>query len=327
VSRAIGFECIRCAARYAVDVTIDSRGCADCKDECPANLRVLYDGSIGAVSSTQIPSLWRYADWLPYPDNEAISLGEGLTPLLAAERLGSRIGVPNLLIKNEGVNPTWSHKDRFSTVAISAARAQGATVVATSSSGNAGASLAAYAARAGLACVVTTFGNTSGPMIHQMRKYGATVLPFVNKADRWAFLAEGATRRGWFAASPFRAPVVGSHPLGIEGYKTLAYEIVDQMQGNVPDWCAMPVCYGDALAGTWQGFRDLRDRNVISKMPRLLAAEARIACQGVGRGNGRGSRGRGAFHSTGSFYRCDAQHVPGASRAQAIVGYRNPDQQ
>jgi threonine synthase len=274
MSRAIGYECIRCATKYPLDMEIDSRGCPACVNQFPANLRVVYGATIGEIAPTSLPSLWRYASRLPCLDKDAISLGEGLTPLLPADRLGLRIGVPNLLIKDEGANPTWSHKDRFSTVAVSAARAQGATVVATSSSGNAGASLAAYAARAGLACIVATFGDTSNPMIQQMRKYGATVLPFASKADRWGFLAEGVRRRGWFATSPFRTPVIGSHPLGIEGYKTLAYEIVDQMRGNVPDWCAMPVCYGDALAGAWQGFKDLRERKVIARMPRLLAAEA-----------------------------------------------------
>jgi threonine synthase len=187
---------------------------------------------------------------LPCDEDDAVSLGEGLSPLLPASAIGEKLGVPNLLIKDEGRNPTWSHKDRFSTVAVSAARLQGAQVVATASSGNAGASLAAYASAAGLRCVVATFSGTTGPMLAKIRKYGATVVVLSAKTDRWTFLAEGVTRFGWFAASPFHAPVVGSHPVGIEGYKTIAYEIVEQING-VPDWCAIPVCYGDALVGIW----------------------------------------------------------------------------
>ncbi|MGE0284219.1 MAG: threonine synthase, partial [Rhizobiaceae bacterium] len=194
-------------------------------------------------------------------------------PLTEAPRIGRRLGVVNLAIKDEGRNPTWSHKDRFSTVAVSVARLQGAKVVATASSGNAGASLAAYAARAGMECVVTTFAGAAGAMVSQVRKYGATVLPLVNKVDRWTMLAEAASRFGWFIASPYHGPVVGSHPLGIEGYKTIAYEIVEQLGGRAPDWCVLPVCYGDALSGVWAGFQELFEQGAIRRLPRLVAAE------------------------------------------------------
>lgn len=202
-----------------------------------------------------------------------------MTPLLPSERLGVIVGVSRLFIKNEGYNPTWSHKDRFSTVAVTAARHMGAGVVATSSTGNAGASLAAYAAKAGLSCVVATLAGSAGPMLAQIRKYGAQVVPFAQKSDRWAFLNEGVKRFGWFATSPYRHPVVGSHPVGIEGYKTIAFEIVEQMNGSVPDWCALPVCYGDALAGIWLGFRELFDSGEIDRLPRLLAAEVHGSLQ------------------------------------------------
>ncbi|BCH21607.1 threonine synthase [Mesorhizobium sp. L-8-3] len=197
----------------------------------------------------------------------------GQTPFVEATRIGRTLEVPKLFIKDEGRNPTWSHKDRFSTVAVSVARAQGAKVVATASSGNAGASLAAYAARAGLRCVVTTFGGSANAMLAQIRKYGATALPLANKMDRWTLLAEAATRYGWFIASPYSAPVVGSHALGIEGYKTIAYEIVEQSGGVAPDWCVLPVCYGDALSGVWAGFQELYAQGAIPRLPRMVAAE------------------------------------------------------
>ncbi|PQZ27085.1 threonine synthase [Ochrobactrum vermis] len=221
-----------------------------------------------------MPSLWRYAEKLPFDSRTAISMGEGLTPLLRSERIGNEIGVTDLFIKNESYNPTWSHKDRFSTVAVTAAVDTDAHVVATSSSGNAGASLAAYAARAGLECVVATIAGSAGPMLTQIQKYGARVVAFENKHDRWPFLAKGVERYGWFATSPYRQPVVGSHPIGIEGYKTLAFEIIEQSNGTVPDWCAFPVCYGDALVGAWLGFCELLADGSINRMPRLLAAEA-----------------------------------------------------
>lgn len=279
MSAFTAFRCIRCGARYRTDLGIDSRGCTACYDEAPANLQLVYGQAelspitTAPISLERVPSMWRYAAQLPCPASHAVTLGEGLTPLVSAPVIGSLVGVPELYIKDESRNPTWSHKDRFSSVAVSVARQMGARVVATASSGNAGASLAAYATRARLECVVATFTGTTGPMLAQIRKAGATIVPFSTKTDRWEFIAEGVARHGWFATSPFRAPVVGSHPIGIEGYKTLAYEIVEQMRGEVPDWCVMPVCYGDALAGMCYGFQDLLDRNVIARMPRLVAAE------------------------------------------------------
>ncbi|CDX37737.1 Pyridoxal-5'-phosphate-dependent protein beta subunit [Mesorhizobium sp. ORS 3359] len=274
-SRVLEFACMRCGASYPADVSIDSKGCPRCQGIAPANLRPVYSdpNPHPLKSATTSRSLWRFASMLPCTEAEAVSLGEGLTPLLAAPRIGAFLGVPNLAIKDEGRNPTWSHKDRFSTIAVSVARARGAKIVATASSGNAGASLAAYAARAGLKCVVTTFAGSAGAMLAQIRKYGATVLPLVNKMDRWSLLKQAAARYDWFIASPYHGPVVGSHPLGIEGYKTIAYEIVEQSGGTAPDWCVLPVCYGDALSGVWAGFRELYARGAISRLPRLVAAE------------------------------------------------------
>lgn len=286
----IGFTCIRCGASYPATVEIDSRGCPACLNTAPANLKPLYarDADLASITANKPRSLWRYAHAMPCAAEDAVSLGEGQTPLIEATRIGELLGVANLTIKDEGRNPTWSHKDRFSTVAVSVARAQGARVVATASSGNAGASLAAYAARAGLDCVVTTFAGAAGAMLAQIRKYGATVLPLVNKMDRWTMLDEAATRYGWFIASPYHAPVVGSHALGIEGYKTIAYEIVEQSGGVVPDWCILPVCYGDALAGVWMGFQELFEQRVIARLPKMVAAEvhgslARALAAGVDR--------------------------------------------
>ena len=277
MQRIASLTCIRCHATYAASPT--AIGCPACATEAPANLRVTYRPEVRArwrfeKDALTGQDLWRYADMLPVAAADAISLGEGGTALVDASRMAARLGLGRLFIKDETRNPTWSYKDRLSTVAVSAARQFGAQVLATSSSGNAGASLAAYAARAGLPCVVFTIAGTAGAMLAQIRKYGAVVVPLANKADRWPMLAEGVCRFGWFATSPYAAPVVGSHPIGIEGYKTLAYEIVEQLGGRAPDWCAMPVCYGDAMAGIWQGFLDLQRMGAIYRLPRLIAAEA-----------------------------------------------------
>jgi threonine synthase len=275
VARAAGLACIRCGASYPL--TRYAFDCDRCRRDAPSNLGVTYEaGALSSISREALaagpPTLWRYAAFLPVDAAAAVSLGEGFTPLVAADRLGAELGI-RLFVKDESGNPTWSFKDRLATVAISAARRLGARVIASSSSGNAGAAVAAYAARAGLPCVVFTFQAAAGPMVTQMRAYGAMVLAVRDKADRWKLLEAGVRRLGWFPTSPFFAPVVGSNPLGIEGYKTLAYELVEQLGGQPPDWCVLPVCYGDALHGMWKGFDDLRRLGWIERMPRLAAAE------------------------------------------------------
>lgn len=272
-----GYRCIRCGTRYPADLRLDTRGCPKCLETSPSNLRPLYPGAsssddLAGANNHAGKSLWQYGSHLPPFGAGIVSLGEGLTPLVTAARIGEVLDVPHLFIKDESRNPTWSHKDRFSTVAVSAALSQEVKVVATASSGNAGASLAAYAARAGLECVVATFAGAAGAMISQIRAYGATVFPMARKTDRWALLEKAADQLGWFVTSPYHHPVVGSHPIGIEGYKTLAYEIVDQSD-DLPDWCVLPVCYGDALAGVSAGFYELLEMGKISRVPRLVAAE------------------------------------------------------
>jgi threonine synthase len=110
-------------------------------------------------------------------------------------------------------------------------------------------------------------------MLTQMRAYGATVVACENKDDRWKLMEHAVRHYGWFPTSPFFGPVVGSNPYGIEGYKTLAYEIAEQLQWMVPDWCVLPVCYGDALLGMWRGFEDMMALGWTDRMPRMVAAE------------------------------------------------------
>ena len=153
------------------------------------------------------------------------------------------------------------------------ARRFGAKVIASSSSGNAGAAAAAYAAKAGLPCVVFTFLGAARPLVAQMRAYGAMVVVVENKADRWRLQSAGVREFGWYPTSPFFGPVVGSNPYGMEGYKTIAYEIAEAFDWQPPDWCVLPVCYGDALYGMWKGFEELKALGWIDRVPRLVAAE------------------------------------------------------
>ena len=264
--------CVRCGARqplanYAAD-------CPACRRAgAPANLTVIYDTTPGqGVERARPPagaSLWRWEEFLPASAAEAVTLGEGNTPLLP----GRRLGLGDLWIKDESRNPTWSFKDRLAATAITMARRFGARVIASSSSGNAGAAAAAYAARAGLPCIVLTFAGAAAPLVTQIRAYGAMAIMVERKEERWRLQSAGVKELGWYPTSPFFGPAVGSNPFGLEGYKTIAYEIAEAFAWQPPDWCVLPVCYGDALYGMWKGFAELVALGLIDRMPRFAAAE------------------------------------------------------
>jgi threonine synthase len=264
--------CVRCSARYPIDRYADD--CPVCRAAgAPSNLTVAYDslpGKDAAREHTRKPrSMWRWQSFLPALADDAVSLGEGNTPLLPAPALG----LGDVWIKDESRNPTWSFKDRLASSALTMAKKFGAEVVASSSSGNAGAAAAAYAAKAGLPCVVFTFLGASPPLVAQMRAYGAMVVAVEDKADRWRLQSAGVRQLGWYPTSPFFGPVVGSNPYGMEGYKTIAFEVAEAFDWQPPDWCVLPVCYGDALFGMWKGFEELKALGWIERTPRLVAAE------------------------------------------------------
>jgi threonine synthase len=275
MARVVSLQCTRCAARYPADHYAED--CLACRTVARSNLTVVYDD--GLRSTRPKPGadagrgLWRYGDLLPVTRAEAVSLEEGSTPLHRLGGVGRLLSMPNLFGKDESRNPTWSFKDRLACLAVSAAKKMGAEVIVSSSSGNAGAAAAAYAAKAGLPCVIFTFKGTAGAMVTQMRAYGAKVVAVENKPDRWTLMEMAVRQYGWFPTSPFFGPVVGSNPYGIEGYKTLAYEIAEQLGWQVPDWCVLPVCYGDALVGMWKGFEDMMAFGWTDRMPRMVAAE------------------------------------------------------
>jgi threonine synthase len=265
--------CVRCSARFPIDHF--AQDCPACRSRgAPANLTVAYDGRPGDGIARDAPrtrpgSMWRWQGFLHATAAEAVSLGEGNTPLLPAPSLG----LGDVWIKDESRNPTWSFKDRLASGALTMARRFGARVIASSSSGNAGAAAAAYAAKAGLPCVVFTFIGSAGPLVLQMRAYGAMVVKVNDRADRWRLQTLGVRELGWYPTSPFFGPVVGSNPYGMEAYKTIAYEIAEAFDWRPPDWCVLPVCYGDALYGMWKGFEELKALGWIDRTPRFVAAE------------------------------------------------------
>ncbi|MFF8291493.1 pyridoxal-phosphate dependent enzyme [Streptomyces sp. NPDC016309] len=211
------------------------------------------------TSSPRGGGLERWAPLLPPLD--APGLGEGGTPLIP---FGD-----GTWIKDESRNPTWSHKDRLNRVAVSAAVHMGAEGIAVASSGNHGASAAAYAARAGLRCVVLASAGAPPAMASFVQAYGADVLAVPREA-RWPLLAEIAERLGYHTVSNL-TPTHTGHPFGPEGYKTVAYEIHGEL--GVPAAVFVPTGYGELLFGVWKGFRELRDLGVTDRVPRVFGCE------------------------------------------------------
>jgi threonine synthase len=267
---------LRCSSSFGMRAYVSD--CPKCHDEAPSNLVVTYDDDDAAFRPRPRPSgadrgFWRYGDMLPVLREEVVSLGEGDTPLHRLSSLGKELGLDGLFGKDETRSPTWSFKDRLACIAVSTAKKLGAPAVVSSSTGNAGAAVAAYAAKAGLPCVVFTAGGAVGPLLTQMRVYGATVVSLARKDQRWPLMRYAVEQFGWFPTSPFFGPVVGSNPYGIEGYKTLAYEVAEALDWRVPDCCVLPVCYGDALIGMWRGFEEMLALGWTDRMPRMMAAE------------------------------------------------------
>lgn len=274
--RGAMLACVRCGTVH--EFGYRGSGCSHCKGQEAANLAVVHAPAIRAgwdfgAALSRPAGVWRYRGMLAVSSEKVVTLGEGGTPLVRLDRVARDLGLKELFVKDESRNPTSSFKDRLSTVAVTHAVQLGVQTVATASTGNAGASLAAYAARAGLRCVVVAAQGATGPMLTQIRKLGARLVLLKRTEDRWPLLQAGVTLEGWLATSPRASPVVGSLPVGIEGYKTIAYEIAADL-GCAPDWVVLPVAYGDGLCGVAQGFADLLEAGVIDRLPRLVAAEA-----------------------------------------------------
>jgi len=201
-----------------------------------------------------------------------VSLGEGNTPLIKSSRLGERFGLINLYFKNEGMNPTLSYKDRLASVAVSKGLELNATKTVVSSSGNHGAAAAAYSARAGLECVIFTLSTAPTTMLALMRCYSDKVIAVTSSEGRWDMMKKCVEELHMYPLSTYTRWPTGN-PYGVEGYKTIAYEIFSQMSMHVPDFVVVPVGYGDGLYGIWKGFWELRELGFSNSIPRMVAVE------------------------------------------------------
>lgn len=246
--RLTGMVCLRCAEPWPASEY--EAGCLRCAAEGHAsNLRLTYaPGGCGAS--------------LPYPS--AVSLGEGATPLVELPELASELQLGRLSAKLEWYNPTGSHKDRMSAQLIARAIDRGAACVVAASSGNGGLSVAAYAARAGLAAEIATTDTLPQVYRSAITAHGATLVSFADSMARWDHLAR-RVGEGAFAATNYKVPAIGTNPFGVEGYKTIAAELAS---GARPDLVVMPCSRGDLLSGIRLGFEEFG-----TGLPTLVAAE------------------------------------------------------
>jgi threonine synthase len=212
--------------------------------------------------------MWRYEEVLP--PTGPVTLGEGMTPLLRARRLGAHIGLESLYIKEEGQNPTSSFKARGLSAAVSMAKALGIETIALPTAGNAGGAAAAYAAQAGLRCVIAMPSDTPAAIILECRAFGADVHLIDGLiSDCGAFIAEQAATRGWYEVSTLK------EPYRIEGKKTMGYELWEEFQGTLPDVIVYPTGGGVGLIGMWKAFEELEAMGLTgTHRPRMIAAQA-----------------------------------------------------
>ncbi len=213
----------------------------------------------------------RWAELLP-PLAPGLSMGEGGTPLVSAPRLAEWAGLGNeVYIKDESRNPTGSHKDRLNLCTVSSAVLSGAPGVTVASSGNHGAAAAAYAARAGLPCVLFITEGTEPHLVRMVTAYGAAVVPLPRPLRR-VLMAELVARAGYMPVSNITATHTG-HPFGPEGYKTIAYELYRQLGDRMPAAVFVPTAYAELLYGVWLGFRELARVGGAGAPPQLFACE------------------------------------------------------
>lgn len=238
---------------------------------CPVTAQPLEYKEIPRFDRSAIDSgrtgLWRYAAMLPILDSDQpITLGEGWTPLIVDQWAGR-----NVHWKMDALMPTGSYKDRGVSVMVNWLSRLGAETMIDDSSGNAGASLACYAARAGARAVIYVPERAPEPKKAQIAIYGAELVEVPGPRDMATRAAEAATQHSRDTAYASHA----WHPAFLLGQMTCAWEIWEQLGGEAPDWLVAPAGHGGLLLGIWRGFQHLFASGVIDRLPRLVAVQAR----------------------------------------------------
>jgi len=243
-------------------------------DSCNGPLLVTYDYASLSRKVTaegleaRRPGVWKYRELLPVdPFTEPVSLGEGGTPIHGVKTLASSIGLSSLFLKDDGRNPTGAFKDRGSTVGMTVAVERGVRAVGTVSHGNMGTSVAAYAARAGRTCYILAPENIVSARLLYLSVYGAKVIQVVGRYDS---MYDESLRIAEKHGILF---VNCDNPFRIEGQKTLAFEIVEDLGWDVPDWVVAPMSSGGMVSALYKGFLEFKELGIVPDIPRIAVVQ------------------------------------------------------
>ncbi len=262
--------CTNCGEKYGLE--FKSGLCGSCGN--PLEFRFDYEKLKESLDIENLAgrpkTIWRYFEFFPIENlGKVVSLGEGYTPLIKARRLGLEIGLKNLYLKLDCFNPTGSFKDRGESVALSRAVELGLKGVVGFSTGNAGVSQAAYAAKAGLKSYIFVPETVTHEKIYSMAVYGSKV--FIVKGtfeDAFHIALKVSRERGYLLNGGIL------NPTRLEGKKSIAYEIYEQLNRSVPDWYVQAVGVGTAAIATWKGFKELVEIGWTDLIPRIGAVQA-----------------------------------------------------
>ena len=267
-------KCVKCGKLY--EATPNLTNCS-----CGGILDIVYDYDYIKANLTKEKlaarrdnSMWRYRELLPVEeDTPNTPLRVGWSPLYEADRLAKQLGIKKLYVKDDGINPTASLKDRASAMAVAKAREAGAEVIACSSTGNAASSLAGNAAAAGLKTYIFVPSRAPKGKVAQLMTFGATVISVQGSyEDTFELSKQAIDRWGWYNRNAAINPYLS------EGKKTVALEIMEQLDWQVPDYIAISVGDGCTIAGLWKGLKDLHAIGFIDRLPRLISAQAEGCC-------------------------------------------------
>ena len=267
-------KCVRCGRTY--EATPDLTVCA-----CGGILDITYDYDFIKARLTKETlanraerSMWRYRELLPIEEDTAPTpLRVGWSPLYEEPRLAEALGLGRLFVKDDGQNPTASLKDRASAMAVAKAREAGAGVIACSSTGNAASSQAGNAAAAGLSTYIFVPSRAPKGKVAQLMTFGATVISVQGSYEETFELSKQAIDKwGWYNRNAAINPYLS------EGKKTVALEIMEQLNWEAPDYIAISVGDGCTIAGLWKGLKDLYAIGFIDRLPRLISAQAAGCC-------------------------------------------------
>ncbi len=264
--------CTVCGKAYSGNT--DRYVCSYCGGSIEPTIDLLGNREqlIAILREGSATGIWGYAPFFALDTHlSPVTLGEGNTPLLHAANLGSAYGLDNLYLKNETINPTSTYKDRFATIDISLKKEKGASSVALGSAGNAGSSIAAYAAVAGISCYVILPSGPIRERAMQASSYGAKFIQSEGQIDDFLNIVEtGVHEFGWANSST----TMLHNPLSAGGYKTISYEIARAMDFKTPDYVVCPVGGGILISKVWRGFTEMFELGVIDKLPKMIAVQA-----------------------------------------------------